>query len=97
MRQNGQYLLAVDLGCYKLSRSQTLGSVPARRLPRVGGLLYPIGWIVISHWLERGTGSQGWVDCYIPLVGEGNKMLYPLERGTKHSLNIPDKSVKIYQ
>ena len=35
--QRGQYLLKVELGCYKWYQSQTSGDVPTRRLSSKGG------------------------------------------------------------
>ena len=57
--QRGQYLVVVDLGCYKWYQSQTPGDVTTRRLsleegwPRDGMLARTLdskgGWIVRSH------------------------------------------------
>ena len=55
MGQGGQYLLAVDLGCYKWYQSQTPDSVPATTLKPQGG------WIVRSHVGWRGEQSISYI------------------------------------
>ena len=53
--QRGQYLLAVDLGCYKSYQSQRSGHVPARRLSPEGG--WTQGGVLL-----RMLGSEGgWI------------------------------------
>ena len=54
--QRGQYLLAVDFGCYKWYQSQTLGDVLARRLNLEGG-----GWTLGSVPARTLGPEEGWI------------------------------------